>query len=87
MSAKRGDALAVRQAGARQGALGQADRPCGRIDFNHRQGRVRRKFFHGANEAESDLRIPQTANEFFAMDGRKSPADEFIESLAITNTV
>ena len=87
MRAKRRDALALRQAGAWQGALGQADRPCGRIDFSHRQRRVGRKFFHGANKAESDLRISQTANELFAIERGESLADNFIESFPITNAV
>jgi len=87
MRAKRRHALAVRQAGAWHGALWQADGPCGRIDFSHCQSRVGRKFFHGANQAESDLRISQTANELFAIQRRESLADDFIESFAITNAV
>ena len=77
----------MRQASAWQGPLRQADWPRWCIDFSLRQGRVGGNFFHGANKAKSDLRISQTANEFSAMDGRESPADDFIESFTIVNTV
>src|SRR5258708_10237216 len=87
MRVKRRDAFAMRRAGAWQGGVGQADRTCGRIDFSHRQGRVGRKFFHGANKAESDVRISHTADEFCAMEGRESLADDFIESFTITDTL